>query len=331
MKRNDTAVSKRNKKLLEILERFPGKRIAVLGDLMLDSYIWGDTERISPEAPVPVVLASRESMMPGGAGNTASNVAALRGVCEMYGLVGEDQAGEELLAALELEGIGAETGWVFRRPGSTIQKMRIIARGQHMVRIDREDGTPLPRPLESAALKRLSAAFPKLDGVVVSDYAKGFVTKRIMQEVVRLASKAGKPVVVDGKPQHLAFYKGVTVFTPNTREALEAARVSSLERAGALLQKRLRSTILVTRGGEGMSLFSQGKKPYHIPAKPRQVFDVSGAGDTVVAVVALALAAGASEREAAELANEAGGIAVGKVGAAPVSLEELEEAIRNAR
>ncbi len=314
---------------------FTGKRVLVVGDVMLDEFVWGDTYRISPEAPVPVVKVSRRTYVPGGAGNVAANVVSLGGRAVLAGVVGSDVPGEMLRHALRelgvaTEGLFADSG----RPTTT--KTRILARGQQVVRVDTEE-----RGLVSAVLESEVAAWAEqaVDGVgacVISDYSKGLLSNTITRRVLDAARRAGVPVVVDPKGRDYARYGGATVVTPNTLETSEAAGVDvdtegGLGQAATILQERLGgAALLVTRGAEGMSLFEPGRAPVHIAVTAREVYDVTGAGDTVTSTLALALAAGMSLTDASRLANFAGGIVVGKVGTATVTQDELAAAARDA-
>ena len=316
-------------RLKALLKRFPRTRILVIGDLILDEYVWGAVERISPEAPIPVVWVERESVMPGGAANVASNVKALGGEADLLGVVGEDAGGRLLQAELERRGIPVE-GVLSDPHRPTTGKTRVIAHHQQVVRIDRErldevGGPVLHRLLEIAAEK-----IPQVDGIIVEDYGKGLIHPGLLKPVIAMAKRYGKVITVDPKEDHIALYRGVTALTPNKKEASLAAGFpirdeESLYRAGEKILQRLKpEVLLVTLGEEGMCLFSRnGVKPVKIPTAAREVFDVSGAGDTVIAALTLARAAGASFLEAATVANAAAGVVVGKVGTAVCSPEDL--------
>ncbi|MBI3616162.1 MAG: D-glycero-beta-D-manno-heptose-7-phosphate kinase [Candidatus Omnitrophica bacterium] len=315
----------------QLLKQFAKTEILVIGDLILDEFIWGSVDRISPEAPVPVVWVDRESVMPGGAANVAGNVQALGGQVRLLGVVGQDACGERLRRELEDRQISSEEILLDpTRPTTT--KTRVIAHQQQVVRVDREktDG------VRGTVLKRLlgiaQQAIPQVDGVIIEDYGKGLISPQLLKPVVGLAKRWAKVIAVDPKEEHFSYYRGVTALTPNKKEAALAAKMSitdekSLLAAGRKILKTLKpEVLLITRGEEGMSLFYRaGNGPVRIPTVAREVFDVSGAGDTVIACFTLARAVGGSFLEAAVLANAAAGVVVGKVGVAACSPEELAE------
>jgi rfaE bifunctional protein kinase chain/domain len=308
------------------------RRVLVVGDVMLDEFLWGRVSRISPEAPVPVVRVERESFHIGGAGNVAANVRGLGGVAVLAGVVGGDAAGSRLREAVARGGIEARLVTDGARP--TTVKTRIVAHHQQVVRADREDTADVGGGRSAAVRQAAREALPGCGALVVSDYQKGVVTARLLRELIPLARRRRVPVLVDPKVPHFALYRGATLVTPNQLEAEEATGVRiGDERAAAdagraiLRALRCRAT-LVTRGEHGMCLVAQGRPPLHVPAAAREVFDVTGAGDTVIATMALAIAGGATFAEAAVLANAAAGVVVGKVGTAQVSPEELLAALR---
>jgi D-beta-D-heptose 7-phosphate kinase/D-beta-D-heptose 1-phosphate adenosyltransferase len=318
-----------------LLEAFAGRRIVILGDVMLDEYIWGHARRISPEAPVPVVEAQRRTCTPGGAGNAAANVLSLGGRAILGGVVGTDAHAKTLRETLRAGGI--DVGGLFDdvdRP--TTAKTRIMAHNQHMVRLDSESRQPLTTLMENQLLSWAEQQVPQADACLISDYGKGVLTRRLTENFIRLARTAGKPVVVDPKGSDYVKYRGATVLTPNVPEAEtatqhEIARESDLLEAGRRLLELLQgSAILITRGPDGMSLFRPSGPPIHAPAEARQVFDVTGAGDTAIVTFALSLAAGATLEQAMQLANRAAGIVVGKPGTATVSLDELRHYLETA-
>ena len=309
-----------------------GKRIAVLGDLMLDRYIWGSVTRVSPEAPVPVVDMEQEQTRLGGAANVANNIRSLGGEAVLIGAIGGDGSGDELLGLLGEVGFTPEG--VIRDPSRhTTVKTRVIAHGQHVVRIDRETKTDISGTIQDAIMKVLSGAVKSLDGIIIEDYNKGVVVLPLIQRTVALANRQGTIITVDPKFNNFFEYKRVTVFKPNRKEVEEAlsTRLSSEEEvlaAGRKLLKRLRArNVLLTRGDEGMSLFEEDGTVSHVPTKARTVADVSGAGDTVIATLTLAMASGATAREASALANYAGGIVCGSVGILPVEKAELRRTV----
>jgi rfaE bifunctional protein kinase chain/domain len=316
-----------------IIERFKRMRTLVIGDLMLDHFVWGTVSRISPEAPVPVVRMTRETEMPGGAGNVAANMASLGADVTIVGLLGEDAAADRL-SSLFQRGL-IHTKAIIRSPERpTIVKTRIIAHHQQVVRVDREVPGEIPRSLQGQIWLQVEKLLPEVDAVVLSDYAKGVVTPFLINRLIPQARRRGIPITVDPKVENFNQYQRVTCVTPNTQEAMESGGVRSLrdekdvENLGKALLKKIKAdSILITRGEHGMSLFEKKRPVFHIPTRAREVFDVTGAGDTVIGTLTLALAAGASLRQAAELANHAAGIVVGKLGTASVSVPELLKAV----
>lgn len=314
-----------------IINGFSRAKVLVIGDLIMDHFIWGSVKRISPEAPVPVVDVKSESIMLGGSANVANNISALGGKTLICGVVGRDADGRRLVG--ELKGMDIDsTGVIVDQKRPTTIKTRIIAHGQQVVRFDRESRERISPAVVDRALAFALKAVKSVDAVIISDYAKGMVTAELVEEVNSAANKRGIPVAVDPKVEHFDFYKGVTIVTPNNLEASRASGVEieddeSLHRAGEVLYNGLGCrALLITRGENGMSLF-EGTSDLHIPTVAKEVFDVSGAGDTVIGVLGLALGAGASFREAAVLANFAAGIVVGKVGTATVTTDELKSAV----
>jgi rfaE bifunctional protein kinase chain/domain len=321
------------RRLTALVNRFATVRLLVIGDLMLDQFIWGRVDRISPEAPVPVVRVTHESFHLGGAANVAHNILALGGQAAACGVIGRDRAGRQILAELKRAG-GGTTG-VTMSPGVvTVRKTRIIAHNQQVVRFDHEGGDCSARA--AVAITRfLRRHVWDFDAVVLSDYGKGVITKELLDTLRGLRAARPFRLVVDPKKGNFPHYRGMTLATPNLAEAADAAGVdihddASLQRAGQrLLDKWEAEAILITRGEYGMTLCLRHAAVRHFPTAARQVFDVTGAGDTVVAACALALAAGATLAEAAWLANHAAGVVVGKVGTATVSARELRTAIIN--
>jgi rfaE bifunctional protein kinase chain/domain len=315
------------KNLQQYLDRFGASRVLVLGDVMLDEYVWGAVSRISPEAPVPVVAVRSESLRVGGAGNVATNIAALGGRVEIVGVVGTDAAAARLTDEMERAGVKAN-GLVADGSRPTTIKSRVVAGSQHVVRFDRESDAPLARAVREQVIQQIRERLPEADVLLVSDYAKGVVGASLVREVLALAARLKKPVTV---------VRGATVIAPNHHEAAAAARIlvrdeADFLRVGQRLLARLKArAVLVTRGEQGMSLFEAGRAVTHIPTFAREVYDVTGAGDTVMAVLTLALAAGAPMRDAAVLANYGAGVVVGKRGTATVSRGELVRAIRDGR
>jgi D-beta-D-heptose 7-phosphate kinase/D-beta-D-heptose 1-phosphate adenosyltransferase len=315
------------------LRAFSHARLLVLGDVMLDEFLWGKVARISPEAPVPVVQVTRQTYHVGGAANVAANARSLGGDVVLVGVVGRDGAGGRLEA--ELGELGIEAALVPALEGRpTTVKTRIVAHHQQVVRADRELAADIEPELEARLLGEVRRHLPRCRAVVVSDYQKGVVTRRVMREVLRLARRARRPLLVDPKVPHFSYYTGVSLVTPNELEAQQGTGIpivdgASLERAGREVLRRLRcSAALLTRGEHGMSLFEPGKSGVHIETAARQVFDVTGAGDTVIATLGLGLGTGMGLLEAARLANRAAGIVVGKIGTATVTPQEILDSSR---
>jgi D-beta-D-heptose 7-phosphate kinase/D-beta-D-heptose 1-phosphate adenosyltransferase len=312
----------------KLIHNFAGKRLIVLGDLMLDEFIWGEVRRISPEAPVPVVEVKRESWHAGGAGNVVSNLLALGAHAIPIGVIGQDGAGEKLRE--RLAEAGADTTYLIHEANRpTTVKTRIVAHHQQMIRADRESKAPIHPATENTLSAAFVEALATADAIIVSDYDKGVLTPRVLQAV--LTAAANKTVCLDPKIKNFALYRPVTVITPNQLEAERATGIeikdeTSLLAAAQQIQEKLACPhVLITRGEHGMSLLSE-KTVTHIPAMARDVYDVTGAGDTVIATLALALAADAEITEAALIANQAAGIVVGKVGTATVSGTDLVKA-----
>jgi D-beta-D-heptose 7-phosphate kinase/D-beta-D-heptose 1-phosphate adenosyltransferase len=314
------------------LSTFSDCHVWVVGDLMLDEYVWGDVARISPEAPVPVLAVAREEYTLGGAGNVAANLVALGARVTVAGVAGDDRHGRLLRQRFQDLGIDAE-GVVVEPERPTTRKTRIVAARQQVLRIDREISRPVGSETVAAILRRIEDGIASAGAVLVSDYGKGLLTRELLGGVMAAARRRGKPVLVDPKGDDYSRYAGATLITPNRKEAAQAAGIAivdeaSLHRAAAILHERSGvDRLVVTCGPEGMVLFEKGRMPRAIRSEARQVFDVSGAGDTVIAVLGLALAAGADWIEAAGLANAAAGIVVGKVGTATVSRKELALAV----
>jgi D-glycero-beta-D-manno-heptose-7-phosphate kinase len=321
---------------VEIVRRLRDCAVVVLGDLMLDEFVWGDVTRISPEAPVPVVDVRRESAHMGGAANVLANLVALGVRATIVGVVGDDFAGERLRAKLR-EASPAQTDEliVVDRNRPTTVKTRIIAHSQTVVRADRERRTPVDAEVEDRMIAVLQHAIKEADAFVVSDYDKGAVTPRILNEILPLAYGRNIPVLVDPKIRNFASYRPATLVTPNHHEALRLTNTEEdtdegLKGAAQLIRERLGcDSVLITRGERGMMLMEGSHEPVYVETAAREVYDVTGAGDTVIATLAATLAAGASMIEAAALANHAAGIVVGKVGTATVGVDELMSSIRS--
>jgi D-beta-D-heptose 7-phosphate kinase/D-beta-D-heptose 1-phosphate adenosyltransferase len=318
--------------LKKLIDRFTGKKILVLGDVMLDEYIWGKVSRISPEAPIPVVHVQRENALPGGAANVANNLRALGGQVILAGVVGTDDAARRMTVLLKREGVNTD---LLIRDASrpTITKTRVIAHSQQVVRIDRETSQEVSRRVVAQLLEGIERRMRRVDAVIISDYNKGLLTDALAQGVIALARQHSKPVTGDPKPENLAKFQGVDLISPNQLEAEKASGIritnrSSLHAAGkAILDLLHCEAVLITRGEEGMSLFERGGHVSHVPTVAREVYDVSGAGDTVIPALTLCLAAGGNFREAAVAANCAAGITVAEVGVATTTQAELKKRI----
>ena len=317
----------------ELLQGMPNRRIGVIGDLMLDEWYWGTVRRISPEAPVPVVEVQDHTYTLGGAGNVANNLAALGAKVHLFGVIGTDEAGDRVMRLLRA--LRVDTSGVLRvssRP--TTQKLRIVAHNQQVVRADRESTQYVDGPVERDLIRALASLDGKLDAVVISDYGKGLVSSALVRAVRQYKRKT--IVTADPKPHNIGAFKDVDCIAPNAAEAESASGVqvrsgSDLNAAATALRQRTNARyVLITRGEHGMTLFSRGKKPFTVPAVARQVYDVSGAGDTVMATLTLALAIGAPIERAVTLANFAAGVVVEKLGTATASPAEIINFARNA-
>jgi D-beta-D-heptose 7-phosphate kinase/D-beta-D-heptose 1-phosphate adenosyltransferase len=316
------------KTLPELLSAFVGQRVLVLGDVLIDEYLTGDCSRLSAEAPVPVVAVGGSRMTLGGAANTAANIASLGGQAVLIGLVGDDEVGRQLADRAQSAGVqllGVHDG------RSTARKVRVVGHQQQLLRLDYEDIRPIDARTEARVLQAMRTALPACAMVVISDYAKGLLTERLCQQIIQDAHHAGKAVIVDPRPQHAAFYIGCDYLTPNWKESLGLAgepdlpaTPATIARVGRTLATRFHSHVLLTLGAKGMAFFDRGGElVFEEAALAREVFDVSGAGDTVVATFALAVASGEDHQGAVRLANRAAGIVVGKLGTATVSPQEM--------
>lgn len=317
-------------KFRNIISGFNRTKILVIGDLILDEFVWGSCARISPEAPVPVVWVERESYMPGGASNVASNIRALEGNVYIAGVVGDDERREKLLGLLSEAGVATE-GVVTDPSRPTTLKTRIVAGHQQVVRIDRERVDHLSGRILKGIVSYAKKVIPQVDAVIIEDYGKGVITPSLLKEVIRFAKSHKKIITVDPKEEHISYYKGVTSLTPNSSEASIASGIKikdekTLRFAGSKILQRLKSeSVLITLGEKGMCLFQKDGRVTHILTAAQEVFDVSGAGDTVIAVFTLAMACGVDTLTAARLANVAAGIVVGKAGVAVTDQKELIE------
>jgi len=317
------------KKLKKIFQNFKRKKLLVIGDIFLDKFIWGDVSRISPEAPVPVVEVEKENFASGGAGNVASNIKSLGGVVFLIGGIGNDLNGEVLKDLNRKAGI--ETFFI-ERDVLTITKTRVIGRSQQIVRIDRENRKKLtPEEMEKIK-KKIDEIIDGVDGIIVSDYGKGIVTKKLISYLIELKRKKGIILSVDPKIEHFMYYKNVTCLTPNKKEAAEGIKESipssekELLKLGKKIKRNLNcENLIITLGKDGIMLFSKENRIFHIPSVAKDVYDVTGAGDTVVASFTLSYSETKDEIISSIIANFAAGIVVGKLGTATVNFLELEE------
>ena len=327
----------------DLLRKFGRRRVLVVGDLMLDRFVYGTVSRISPEAPVPVVKVTKETSMPGGASNVACNIRTLGGRAAVAGMIGKDAAGVELRWLLTHADVEVECAMLFAG-ASTIVKERIIAERQQVVRVDFERPGTWSAKQSEKFLAMLAVELGRADGVIIEDYGKGAVTQAVADLVLKIALRRGIPVGLDPKDGHDLNFKGITVATPNRREAFAIAGVidpgakenpladkALLKTGEILMEKWAAENLAITLGPQGMFLMSRGRASRHVPTRAREVYDVSGAGDTVIAACVTALASGAGFLESAELANIAAGVVVGKVGTASCTPEELLQHMKGVR
>jgi D-beta-D-heptose 7-phosphate kinase/D-beta-D-heptose 1-phosphate adenosyltransferase len=315
-------------RLLSLLESASRRRVAIVGDVMLDVYLRGDVERISPEAPVPVVRVRDRRYALGGAGNVAQNVRAVGARCDLIAAIGDDAGGRQLCAMLESIDAGLGSLVTVDRPTTT--KTRIVARSQQVVRVDDEEDTDLEDEAVERVLAAVARAVDRADALVIEDYNKGVLVPRVIEAAMHAAQAKGIPIVVDPKYRNFFLYRGATIFKPNRRELADALgaeiELDEPEALPATLQRLGVAHLLLTLGERGMVLVSAGGQIKSVPTMAREVYDVVGAGDTVTAYLALVLAAGGSPTEAAIIANYAAGVEVGKPGAATVSSQEVLDA-----
>lgn len=321
------------KRIIEIINNFSKKTILVVGDIIMDQYIWGNVSRISPEAPVPVVDVKEESYLLGGAANVLNNIISLGGKAMVCGVIGHDDIGRMIIHELRIREIDTG-GIIVESDRPTTIKTRIVAHSQQVVRYDREKKEDINKSSREIIKGYLKNKLFEIDGLIISDYYKGVVTKELVKEIISIVNNRGLPILADPKVGHFDLYEGLTLITPNIFEASTGSGVSihdnkSLEMAGMALIEKLRcKATLITRGEEGMTLIEDNREVTYIPAVAKKVFDVTGAGDTVIGVMALAIAAGATLKESAIIANHAAGIVVGKVGTAVIGVEELKRSLQ---
>ncbi len=319
----------------QLFSKFKNTGILVIGDLMVDRYIWGKVRRISPEAPVPVVEVTSEDLLLGGAANVAHNILSLGGRVYVAGTVGTDYMGKVLIDRFRESGIGTD-GIVIDKDRPTTVKTRVIAHSQQVVRFDKEMKSDISPATLSLIIDYVKTCLPEIKGIIISDYSKGLITRALIKKILDLTGPK-KIVSVDPKIGHFNFYNGVSLITPNVNEASFGAGIDIVDEktlisAGKTLLKKLRcKAVVITRGDEGMSLFEKSGKVTHIPTCAREVFDVSGAGDTVISAITLSHSAGATLKEAAMIGNHAAGVVVGKVGTAVATQEEILESMKTCK
>ncbi|MDR1942329.1 MAG: D-glycero-beta-D-manno-heptose-7-phosphate kinase [Endomicrobium sp.] len=319
--------------LIKVTEAFKKQSVLVIGDTMIDKFVWGKVKRISPEAPVPVVEITKETETLGGAGNVAHNITAFGAKAYVVSAIGSDFTGRSLIEMMKEKNINSDY-LVCDPDRPTIIKTRIIAVSQQLVRVDKEVKGIFHHATQEKIIKNIEAVIPKVNAVIISDYGKGVVSHKALKRAIFLAGKYKIPITVDPKTENFKKYKKVTTITPNVKEAVEGMNArnvktnADIENLGKRILKTLNSdSVLITRSEKGMTLFCPGDKITNIPTRAKEVFDVTGAGDTVISTMTLALAAKADLRSAAEIANFAAGIVVGKIGTAVTSQKELQEAI----
>jgi len=321
------------KRLLQLKKNFKGKRIAIIGDMMLDIYFWGDVKRISPEAPVPVIEVENEFYRFGGAANCAINISSLNGIAQPLGVIGYDNYGTIFNSLLSEQNISHQ-GIIEDDGRPTTAKTRVIADSQHIVRIDKESKETISKKTQNKIFKYLKSIIKDLDGIILQDYNKGVLSKSLIRQIITLSNKNNKLVTVDPKFNNFYAYKNVTVFKPNRKEAedilgMKISTDNDVSYAGNILLKKLNAkNVLLTLGEDGIAVFEKGKPEKRMPTKARKVADVSGAGDTVISTLTMALAAGADIYEASYLANYAGGIVCEEVGIIPIEINKLFDTVK---
>ena len=321
-----------NKRLNELKKGFDGKRIAVIGDLMLDGYFWGDVKRISPEAPVPVLEVEDEFFRFGGAANVALNIFTLGGIPVPVGVIGNDSYGSIFSSLIKEKNI-EDAGIIIDNERPTTTKTRVIANSQHVVRIDKESKAYISNKIESKISFYIESVINKLDGIILQDYNKGILTPSLISKIISLANKKNILITVDPKFDNFFEYKNVTVFKPNRKETetvlgIRIKNDKDISSAGRNLLHKLNSEyVLLTLGEAGIAVFEKGDKERRMPTKARRVADVSGAGDTVISTLTIGLAAGANIYEACFLANYAAGVVCEEVGIVPIEKEKLFETV----
>ncbi len=320
--------------LLEKIEEFKKKRILVIGDIMLDEYIWGDVSRISPEAPVPVVSVTKETKTPGGATNVVNNLKDLGAEVFISGIVGKDDAAKFIKKYLIKKKVNID-GIFEDKDRKTTLKTRIIAHNQQVVRVDKENTEPINQEFVKKIIAYVKKIIKNIDGIIISDYGKGVIIPEVIEPIIKLANKYNKIISVDPKIEHFFYYKNVTLITPNHFEAAKAINKKlknqdDVFEAGKYIMKKLNlKSLFITQSSEGMSIFEKGKKPSHIPTSARKVYDVTGAGDTVISTATISLTTGLDVEKSAILSNYAAGIVVGEVGTTTISFDKLKKALES--
>lgn len=321
--------------LSKVVSKFSGQRILIFGDIILDEYVWGVATKLSPEASVPVIEVEHISYMPGGAANVAANIASLRGQAYLVGVIGNDSTGERLLHCLKTWQIDT-TGLVRENTRPTTLKTRYLAQNRQVIRIDREVKLPISESTATFFRNYIVDILPSVDLIVISDYAKGVTVPELTQNIISAARELNKVVVVDPKGRDAAKYLGTTVITPNLEEAIamlgftDRQIESSIEALGYKLLNQVNcDVVLITRGRDGMSVFQRYSEVLHLPTRSREVYDVTGAGDTVVATLSLALTTGASLTDSIKIANYAAGVVVERAGTAVISHDELIQILQD--
>lgn len=322
------------KELTKYISRFPETKTLVVGDIMLDEYIWGDVSRISPEAPVPVVAVKEETKMLGGAANVVNNICSLGGKSILCGVIGDDETGGEIIKRLQSMGQTAD-GIVSEKGRQTSIKTRVVAQNQQVVRFDKESRKGIDPDSVKRILGFIQEMMSSLDAVIVADYGKGVISWDLMNGIRKLLKKSNIKLLVDPKTENFRYYESVDLMTPNHHEAgafcrMEIVDEDTLIQAGKQIIRELSCrSVIITQGKDGMTLFENGGEISHIPTVARHVFDVSGAGDTVISTLCLGLASGMDMKSAAVISNFAAGIVVGEVGTSTVSSEELNRVLKN--
>lgn len=314
------------KRLKRLLENFHKKKVMVIGDIMLDKYVFGDVNKISPEAPIQILNVKKELYVPGAAANSAANINAMDGEAFLIGVIGNDLSGKILERELKKRKI-SNSGIVKDKKRPTTLKVRLIGHNQQLVRMDYENNEHVSTDIEKRIIDKIKRIIDKVHIIIISDYAKGIITKNLMLNLIKLSKEKNKFIIVDPKPRNIDFYKGVDLVTPNKKEAKDITGLKDLNLMGKSLINYFNSNVLIKRGEDGMSLFELNNNVVHLPAKAKEVYDVSGAGDTSVAAIAMAVASGAKLSDAIFLGNNAGAIKVGKLGTATVSLDELKRSL----